>query len=708
MKKFIACFMVIAIVLSSFSVFAVGEKAGDIYATDIAAYVKGAPITSYNIGGKTVIDAEILNWHYGFDVYWYEEERLLDITDKGYDFVSLQAAAGDTVEKIGGKPGDIAGHYYATDIVTKVNGKEIESYNIGGRTVIVAEDMAKCGYDVSWDDKKRELKISFTSDTYAEETDIGKVSSTEDGTLKKYQQSFFSMASERNGSFLIEGKELDIPNGKIYRNGWQNTAFVPLVKTLSSIGAEYEWNNEEKILNVSYDENAALPLTDTKNSEWNAVLQNDVYTSSFPITFVVNGKEYSNKTGLHQFRFNETRTTVDAEIIDGTVYVTSNVFADFMGYSTDDGINFYKKVPASFADELNAKMPTDKNYMFSPLSIKLALGLLLNGADGKTKDEIIEALKISGVESFNESSKKLMQTFENDRTFTFDIANAIFLNTDRAEGEFKTDYTNTLKDFYNAEPMSVNDNNAVSSINNWVNEKTHGKIPTLANTNEFSACLANAIYFKAGWQDEFPKEKTAKDTFTDANGRLSEIEFMNNTKNFKYYCENDISAAVLPYKTSIYDDDTQTETRSNSRLCMVVMKGGKMPYNAAEFAKKALEKGEYKKLNLKMPKFELKFETSLNKILQDMGVKTAFTRDADLSKMLGGDIFVTDTIHKTYIKVDEKGTEAAAATGIMVGATSFMPEENPIDFFLNEPFSYVIMDEASKEILFVGKYSYAE
>ena len=141
---------------------------------------------------------------------------------------------------------------------------------------------------------------------------------------------------------------------------------------------------------------------------------------------------------------------------------------------------------------------------------------------------------------------------------------------------------------------------------------------------------------------------------------------------------------------------------------MVVMKGGKMPYNAAEIAKKALEKGEYKKLNLKMPKFELKFETSLNKILQDMGVKTAFTRDADLSKMLGGDIFVTDTIHKTYIKVDEKGTEAAAATGIMVGATSFTPEENPIDFFLNEPFSYVIMDEVSKEILFVGKYSYAE
>ena len=708
MKKFIAVFTALTLILSSVCAFAIGEKAGNIYATDIVTYVKGAPITSYNIGGKTVIDAEILNWHYAFDVYWYENERLLDITDKGFDFVSLQAAAGDVVEKTDGKPGDAVGSYYTTDIVTKLNGNVIESYNIGGRTVIVAEEMAKCGYDVAWDENARTLKISFTSDTFAEDTDIGKVSSTKGGTLEKGKTDFYSMGTVRNGSVIFDGKELDA-DGKIYRNGWQNTAYIPLVKTLNAINAKYEWNNEDKILTVTYDENADFPLKDAQNEVWTSLARDGFYTSSFPITLLVNGKEYQNQTGLHQYRFKASRNTVNAEIIDGEVYITSNTFADFMGYSTDDGINLYKKPQVSFADELNAKMPSDKNYMFSPLSIKLALGLLLNGADGETKDEIVNALGISGVDSFNEYNKRLADTFTSDQNFTLDIANAIFLNTDRAEGEFKEDYTNTLKNFYGAEPMKVTDKNAVSTVNDWVNEKTKGKIPTLAKSNEYSAFLANAIYFKAGWQNEFPASRTAKDTFTDLNGKKTEIDFMNNTEKFRYYTENGIEAAVLPYKMYSYNAESGVGTQSASNLCMVVVKGDGHGKNLSEIAKTAVsDTTPVQKLNLKMPKFELKFETSLNKMLMDLGIETAFTDGADLSKMMDGNICVTDTIHKTYIKVDEKGTEAAAATGIAVGVTSLAPVEEPIDFFLDTPFSYVILDTESGEILFVGQYSFAE
>lgn len=708
MKKFIAIFTALAIVLSSAYAFAIGEKAGNIYATDIVTYVKGAPITSYNIGGKTVIDAEILNWHYAFDVYWHENERLLDITDKGFDFVSLQAAAGDVVEKIDGKPGDAVGSYYATDIVTKLNGKVIESYNIGGRTVIVAEEMAKCGYDVLWDENARTLKISFTSDTFAEDTDIGKVSSTKGGTLEKDKTDFYSMGTVRNGSVIFDGRELDV-NGKIYRNGWQNTAYIPLVKTLNAINAKYEWNNEDKILTVTYDENADFPLRDAKNEEWTSLSRDGFYTSSFPMTLLVNGKEYQNRTGLHHLRFKASRNTVPAEIIDGEVYITSNTFADFTGYSTDDGINLYKKAQSSFADELNAKMPADKNYMFSPFSIKLALGLLLNGANGETKDEIIKTLGISDADSFNEYNKKLADTLTTDKNFTFDIANAIFLNTDRAQGEFKKDYTDTLKKFYGAAPTKVTDKNAVSAVNDWVNEKTRGKIPTLASSNEYSAFLANAIYFKAAWQNEFPANRTAKDTFTDLNGKKTEIDFMNNTENFGYYAENGVEAAVLPYKMYVYDEKTGVGTQSESDLCMVTVKGDGRGKNLSEIAKKAVsDTTPVRKLNLKMPKFELKFETSLNKMLMDLGIKTAFTEGADLSEMLDGNIGVTDTIHKTYIKVDEKGTEAAAATGMMVGMTSLEHVEEPIDFFLDTPFSYVILDTKSGEILFVGQYSFAE
>lgn len=706
MKKFTAVFTALALVLSLPSAFAIGEKAGDIYATDITAYVKNAPITSYNIGGKTVIDAEILNWHYGFDVYWHEDERLLDISDKGADFVSLQAAAGDVVEKNDGKPGDIAGSYYATDIVAKLNGKEIESYNIGGRTVIVAEDMANCGYDVAWDENARTIKVLFTSDTYAQETDIGKVSSTAGGTLTKGGTDFYSMGSSRNGSVIFDGKELDA-EGKIYRNGWQNTAFIPLVKTLDAIGAKYEWNNEDKILAVTYDENAEFPFREPKNEEWEYPSGNGFYTSSFPVTLLVNGKEYQNKTGLHQFRFSQSRNTVPAEIIDGEVYITSNTFADFTGYSTDDGINFYKRPVSSFADALRAKMPSDKNYMFSPLSIKLALGLLLNGTDGETRDEIMNVLGISGVDSFNEYNKKLMDLYGNDKTYTLDIANSIFLNTDRAEGDFKEDYVKTLGLFYGASPVKVNDKTAVSAVNDWVNEKTKGKIPTLADSNEYSAFLANAIYFKAGWEIEFPKERTAKDTFTDSNGKKTEIDFMNNTEEFRYYSENGVEAAVLPYKMNGYSEEEGVGVHSEARLCMVAVKGDVQGEDLTEIAKNAAD-APYKKLNIKMPKFELKFETSLNGILADLGIKTVFGKNADLSKMLSGNISVTDTIHKTYIKVDEKGTEAAAATGIGVGVTSLGPVEEPLDFFLDKPFSYVIFDTKNGEVLFMGRYAYAE
>ena len=706
MKKFTAVFTAIALVLSLPSAFAIGEKAGDIYETDITAYVKNAPITSYNIGGKTVIDAEILNWHYGFDVYWHEDERLLDISDKGADFVSLQAAAGDVVEKTDGKPGDIAGSYYATDIVAKLNGKEIESYNIGGRTVIVAEDMANCGYDVVWDENARTIKVLFTSDTYAQETDIGKVSSTAGGTLTKGGTDFYSMGSSKNGSVIFDGKELDA-EGKIYRNGWQNTAFIPLVKTLDAIGAKYEWNNEDKTLSVTYDENAEFPLREPKNEEWEYPSGNGFYTSSFPVTLLVNGKEYQNETGLHQFRFSQSRNTVPAEIIDGEVYITSNTFADFTGYSTDDGINFYKRPVSSFADALRAKMPSDKNYMFSPLSIKLALGLLLNGTDGETKDEIMNVLGISGVDSFNEYNKKLMDLYGNDKTYTLDIANSVFLNTDRAEGDFKEDYVKTLGEFYGASPDKVNDKTAVSAVNDWVNEKTKGKIPTLADSNDYSAFLANAIYFKAGWEIEFPKECTAKDTFTDSNGKKTEIDFMNNTEEFRYYSENGIEAAVLPYKMNGYSEEEGVGVHSGARLCMVAVKGDVQGEDLTEIAKNAAD-APYKKLNIKMPKFELKFETSLNGILADLGIKTVFGKNADLSKMLSGNISVTDTIHKTYIKVDEKGTEASAATGIRVGVTSLEPVEEPLDFFLDKPFSYVIFDTKNGEVLFMGRYAYAE
>ena len=147
----------------------------DSYYTDIKTYLYYSPITSYNIGGKTVIDAEILNWHYGFDVYWHDDTRVLEILDKGGMFNSLEAMSGSLCEGTEGTTGGVAGSYYSTDIIATVDGREIESYNIGGRTCIAAEQLRDFGYEVIWDASARTLSIKKPSDFYKIETDYGMI-----------------------------------------------------------------------------------------------------------------------------------------------------------------------------------------------------------------------------------------------------------------------------------------------------------------------------------------------------------------------------------------------------------------------------------------------------------------------------------------------------------------------------------------------------
>lgn len=153
----------------------IGSVAGNYYSTDIVTYVNNAPITSYNIGGKTVIEAEALNWDFGFDVYWIPDERELRIFDKGGNFASLQAMAGSLCKNIGGETGVPAGNYYETDITAYIDGQPIESYNIGGVTCILAEGLRDFGYNVDWDADARTLSITKPLNFYKIDTDFGTI-----------------------------------------------------------------------------------------------------------------------------------------------------------------------------------------------------------------------------------------------------------------------------------------------------------------------------------------------------------------------------------------------------------------------------------------------------------------------------------------------------------------------------------------------------
>lgn len=344
---------------------------------------------------------------------------------------------------------------------------------------------------------------------------------------------------------------------------------------------------------------------------------------------------------------------------------------------------------------LNRLMPTDENYMFSPLSIKMALAMAANGANGATLEEILKTLNIEDLETFNEMALNLIQAYSENESVRLSIANSIWLNKDHhyEEVSFSDSYQTIIEEYYKGYSQVVDNEDAVETINDWVNEKTNGKISELIDNSEFLAFLANAIYFRGDWASQFDELATKEDTFTDRNNLESQMQFMNQIGYFEYFEENGLQIVKLPYKdgkTSMYialTDDRQID-----------------------LTQKITEMSS-KRVQLSIPKFEVKFEVELSDALKEMGIVTAFKEyEADLKGMfteISENTFISSVVHKTFISVDEFGTEAAAVTGISVGVTS-MPTDEPILFKADRPFTYIIRDDVNNEILFMGEFAFVE
>ncbi len=355
-----------------------------------------------------------------------------------------------------------------------------------------------------------------------------------------------------------------------------------------------------------------------------------------------------------------------------------------------------EKDKSKFAWDLKEYMPKDKNYMFSPISIKMALAMATVGAEGETKDEILSTLKIDDLEEYNMFARKLIKDYSENEDVKLNIANSLWLNTDYYKGaEFNNDFKETISDYYNASMQNVNNKNAVKTINDWVSNKTNDKIKKIISDNEFLAYIINAIYFKGQWASQFNESATEKDEFIDRNNNKSQIDFMNLTSTFNHYEDTDIQMISLPYqdrKTSMYIIIPNNE-------------------NYTEDIQEKIEKMKYKRVRLSLPKFKTEFNIELKEVLSQMGVNTAFEPGkADFKTMfknISESIFISDIIHKTYINVDENGTEAAAVTAIGFETTSAITEE-PIVFKANKPFLYFIYDNVNNEILFMGEYAYTE
>ena len=396
-----------------------------------------------------------------------------------------------------------------------------------------------------------------------------------------------------------------------------------------------------------------------------------------------------------------------AKCADGVAVYKKHIEKGLLSEKDFEGILWGGTPPAkplSFADNFYNKIESDESYMVSPFSVKMALLLLANGAKGETKAEILDLLGVENLDEYNEEMKTLSEKYADSKSFTLNTANSVWMNKDNTAQSFSEGYKDKASTYYGAEVKDTDNKNAVKDVNSWVNDKTNGKIQSLIEKPDFLALLANAVYFKASWQNEFSKGATYNDTFHGIKGDREE-EFMRRTAYMNVFYNDGIKILELPYKNrvEVRDEKGKLEnayTEDISISMYIVMGDGRVTDVDALTSGEELKR-EYVALHL--PKFETEFTLPLTDILKSLGMKISFTDGADFTDMVdSGNMKVIDGIHKTYIKVDEKGTEAAAVTGMMAGATSARPPE-PVEFKFDKPFTYVIKDKTSGEVLFVGE-----
>lgn len=376
--------------------------------------------------------------------------------------------------------------------------------------------------------------------------------------------------------------------------------------------------------------------------------------------------------------------------------------------------------PGSFADALVRALDPEGNWSVSPYSIRLCLAMLANGAKGETQQELLSALHIDDLDAFNQSVKELLETYDGyARIMSLETANSLWLNQSRFDGAgaFLPDFVQRMDEYFRAEVQEVTDADSVERVNAWADEKTHGKIPTILteDNREFATALVNAVYFKAAWASEFNEARTEKADFTNADGTTGTVDMMHQTNGFGYYATPGIEALEMPYRNYAVDnmEGDNFELFRDADFSMYLIKADDT-LDVQNFLDNA--EFTYGDVNASVPKFKVEYSAALDDALQALGVQTAYDpENADLTAMLdpsglpGQQHFLDTVVHKTYIAVDERGTEAAAVTAAMTGGAA--PPERPElirTFTADEPFWFVIRDNAKGEILFTGRYETAK
>ena len=358
----------------------------------------------------------------------------------------------------------------------------------------------------------------------------------------------------------------------------------------------------------------------------------------------------------------------------------------------------------NFALNLFSEMKGVGSNVVSPMSVTYLMAMLANGAEASTREEIMDAIgaKDFDIDEMNAFYAYLIRRAKTaDKQTTLNIANYIALNK---ECKLKKKFASTIADSYQGAVESLDFTNPESTkrINGWCSEHTNNMIPTIIDQVEPSAVayILNAIYFNGTWTDKFDKNNTKKEQFNGYTRDIMYVDMMHRNAKY-YYTSNDVySAVTLPYGSGAYsmtvilpnegkfitdltktlNADTIASLRRNMEECLV---------------------------DLKLPRFTTEMKLPLKGIVAKLGAPSMFdaTR-ADFSSFANGNVYVSEMLQKAKIEVSEEGTKAAAVTMGMVKLTSMRPQEpRRVDFHCDRPFVYMIQDNYTGAILFMGQFT---
>jgi serpin B len=342
-----------------------------------------------------------------------------------------------------------------------------------------------------------------------------------------------------------------------------------------------------------------------------------------------------------------------------------------------------------------------ENIILSPLSAYQVLGLTANGARKKTLSEMLFALGSKDLNELNNINTKIL--IESNKFSTVEIANAIMTKFTPEKTFLYTAsrYNSTVETLRN-----------LNQVNSWCNKKTHGKIKKILDylDQRIVMILLNAVYFKGKWYNSFKKSSTQKMPFYNLNDKSKEIkvERMTITENFKYYEDSELQMVELPYK-------------QDSMSAVIILPNKSLNINnfisklQDEKLQNLLKKMNSQKVFLGLPKFELNFSSNLNILLRKLGMSMPFNKvTADFTGIKnrndGNNIYIDEIIQKTFLKVDESGTEAAAVTIITSGIWGPLlrprPEIKIYSMIIDRPFLFLIRNKnlpQNHEMIFISK-----